>query len=63
MNSKLTIVVALYLLIGVMFPVSGQKWARMMQDPNVNFYDVQKEFNRYWKEHEREMEKEKKAND
>ena len=25
----------------------------MMQDPNVNFYDAQKEFNTYWDEKEK----------
>ncbi|MCD4746445.1 MAG: hypothetical protein K8R58_09110, partial [Bacteroidales bacterium] len=25
-------------------------WIGMMQDPTVNFYDVQKAFNTYWKD-------------
>lgn len=28
----------------------SQKWVEMMHDQNINFYDVQKEFNNYWKE-------------
>jgi photosystem II stability/assembly factor-like uncharacterized protein len=60
MNPKLAIILTVHLLIGFAFPVSAQKWVRMMQDPEVNFYDVQKEFNRYWKEHEKEERHERK---
>lgn len=28
---------------------TAQKWVEMMQDPNANFYEVQKEFYAYWK--------------
>ncbi|MDI9339985.1 MAG: PKD domain-containing protein [Sediminibacterium sp.] len=28
----------------------SQKWVEMMQDPNANFYDIQREFNAYWKD-------------
>jgi photosystem II stability/assembly factor-like uncharacterized protein len=59
MNSKFTIILTLHLLIAAALPVSAQKWVRMMQDPEVNFYDVQKEFYRYWKEHESEVRHEK----
>ena len=42
---------------------SSQTWVEQMQDPNVNFYDVQKAFNDYYKNYEpkfRETEKLKK---
>ena len=32
---------------------SAQEWIKKMQDPSVNFYDVQKSFNEYWKKEER----------
>ena len=32
---------------------SAQDWVKKMQDPTVNFYDVQKSFNAYWKKEER----------
>ena len=32
---------------------SAQDWIRKMNDPTVNFYDVQSSFNRYWKKEER----------
>ncbi len=33
-----------------LFPAasSAQNWVEMMQDPNVNFYEVQRSFNEYW---------------
>ncbi|MCW3101584.1 MAG: hypothetical protein JWO09_24 [Bacteroidetes bacterium] len=34
-------------------PASAQDWIRKMNDPSVNFYDVQSSFNRYWKKEER----------
>ena len=39
-----------FLLIIVIFPliISGQDWIDKMQDPNQNFYDVQRDFNDYW---------------
>lgn len=36
--------------------ISAQDWVTKMQDPNVNFYDVQESFNKFW---EREEKKEK----
>jgi PKD repeat protein len=30
--------------------ITAQKWVQMMNDPNVNFYEVQKEFYAYWKD-------------
>ncbi|MFL5754463.1 MAG: PKD domain-containing protein [Bacteroidia bacterium] len=40
---------------------SAQKWVQKMMDPTVNFYDVQKSFNKHWKKeaHERERERER----
>jgi PKD repeat protein len=29
-------------------PSFAQDWVKMMQDPNVNFYQLQEEFNKYW---------------
>src|SRR3989337_3475461 len=31
----------------------SQDWVKKMQDPNVNFYDVQQSFNNYWKKEEK----------
>lgn len=39
---------------------SSQKWAGMMQDPNSNFYDVQKTFEKDWDHKEKELSREKK---
>ncbi len=33
--------------------VFSQDWAKKMNDPSVNFYDVQSSFNTYWKKEER----------
>ncbi len=41
--------------------INAQDWRTMMQDPNSNFYDVQKKANAYFKEHvKEEMERSKK---
>lgn len=37
--------------------VTAQQWVEKMQDPNVNFYEVQKSFHEYWKD--RPMERSK----
>lgn len=37
----------------------SQKWTEMMNDPSVNFYDVQKEFNKWFVITEKERENEK----
>ena len=36
----------------------SQTWVEKMQDPNVNFYDVQQSFNKYYKNKEQEHRKE-----
>ncbi|MFI5149173.1 MAG: T9SS type A sorting domain-containing protein [Bacteroidia bacterium] len=40
-------------LVFMSFQLNAQDWVQMMQDPNVNFYDVQKAFNKYWAKEER----------
>lgn len=37
----------------------SQTWMEMMQNPSVNFYDVQKEFNKSLKKYEKQLKKEK----
>ena len=41
-----------YILCLFAFLLSGslnaQDWVKKMQDPSVNFYDVQQSFNKYW---------------
>lgn len=48
-TSHLFLLVILFLFSSSAF---SQKWVEMMHDQNINFYDVQKEFNNYWKEKE-----------
>ena len=39
----------LSVIISLLFSsVQAQLWVEKMRDPNVNFYDVQQEFNSYW---------------
>jgi PKD repeat protein len=39
------------LFLTILFNASfAQNWVNMMQDPNANFYDIQREFNVYWKD-------------
>jgi PKD repeat protein len=38
----------------------SQTWVEKMQDPSVNFYDVQKSFNEYYKDSEKEHRREEK---
>ena len=50
-----------YLLITAMmipFTLFSQDWVNMMKDPTVNFYDVQKAFNKQNEKELREMERE-----
>lgn len=51
------------LLIAALFTSSvfAQDWVSKMQDPTVNFYDVQKSFNQYYSTAERQLEREKRA--
>ena len=45
---KCFLLLAAILVIGSR-SVTAQRWVEMMNDPNANFYEVQKEFNNYWK--------------
>ncbi len=51
MKTLLRIVFAF--IIAVLFPFTSnaQDWVSKMQDPNVNFYDVQREFNSYYNDY------------
>lgn len=42
---KFFIIVSLLLSVSVSL---SQEWVRLMQDPSVNFYEVQREFIKYW---------------
>ena len=35
--------------------IFAQDWVKKMNDPSVNFYDVQRSFNKYWKKEERKQ--------
>ena len=50
------------LVIAQVFPatVNAQDWVNKMQDPNVNFFDVQKDFNDHYLQKERKIERERK---
>jgi photosystem II stability/assembly factor-like uncharacterized protein/PKD repeat protein len=37
--------------------LTAQDWVAKMQDPSVNFYEVQKDFNKYFKQKEKEAER------
>lgn len=41
-----------HLILGIVILLSNnlfsQEWVEKMQDPNINFYEVQKSFNKYW---------------
>jgi hypothetical protein len=58
---KRNIVILIVLQLASFFYVAhAQKYKQMMNDPNANFYDIQKEFNKYWEKKEKKMEKESK---
>jgi photosystem II stability/assembly factor-like uncharacterized protein len=46
MKAYIFIIVVLFLTAG---NIKGQEYLRLMEDANVNFYDIQKSFNEYWK--------------
>lgn len=50
MSQKLVLFIACLLINGSFF---GQNWIKKMNDPSVNFYDVQSAFNQHWKKAER----------
>ena len=37
----------------ISIPSFSQDWVKKMQDPSVNFYDVQKSFNKFWEKEEK----------
>lgn len=43
----------LFLLLFWSSAIYAQEWVTKMNDPSVNFYDVQKSFNKYYEEYER----------
>lgn len=62
MLMKLPNCLFVFILLLLVQPAFSQKWVEMMWDPKINFYDVQKEFYRYWNEKEKEEQKEKQVN-
>jgi len=49
MKKKYLIILILLLLLSINI-VYAQKWKEMMLDPHANFYDIQREFNAYYKD-------------
>ncbi|HET7818594.1 MAG TPA: hypothetical protein VFL70_04760 [Bacteroidia bacterium] len=49
MNLKRKVLSLVTMLIVTIHFSYAQKWVQMMKDPNANFYEVQTEFNNYWK--------------
>lgn len=45
------------LILGMLINVTAQDWITKMKDPDVNFYEVQKAFDRYYVKKEREVER------
>lgn len=43
----------LFVFLFVTTAIHAQDWVNKMNDPSVNFYDVQSSFNKYWKKEER----------
>ncbi|MFL5764886.1 MAG: PKD domain-containing protein [Bacteroidia bacterium] len=62
MNKKLPLLAVIVFLMSAGTVFSQNTWVEKMQDPNINFYDVQKSFNQYYKykeaEHRREERRE-----
>jgi PKD repeat protein len=60
MKNKLLLALSAFALVFSQ-TISAQTWVEKMQDPNVNFYEVQKAFNAYFgKDKQRELQREKK---
>jgi len=56
---KRNIIILIVLQLASFFYVAhAQKYKEMMNDPNANFYDIQKEFYKYWEKKEKEIKKE-----
>ncbi len=49
MKNKYIKKIGVLLLACVQFSANAQNWAKKMDDNNVNFYQVQQDFNAYWK--------------
>ncbi|MBL7922740.1 MAG: T9SS type A sorting domain-containing protein [Bacteroidia bacterium] len=56
---KKCILLTLLLWAGLSSGLYAQNWVEMMKDPDVNFYDVQKAFNRYYVKKDRQIERQK----
>ena len=37
-------------LLFTFITIQAQTWVELMEDPSVNFYDIQKSFNEYWED-------------
>jgi len=45
--------ITILLIVSNSVVLFSQNWVKKMENPSVNFYDIQKEFNNYWKKQER----------
>ncbi len=54
----LSLIVCAFLLLVAFSSYAQQDWVEMMQNPNTNFYDVQKAFNKYYEKTKAEKGKE-----
>ncbi len=54
---RITRLLALMLALSFSIPAMAQDWIEMMKNPDVNFYDVQKAFNKYYVKKERQAER------
>lgn len=60
MLKKLLLTSLIILCVSYPFRVSAQDWVTKMNDPNVNFYEVQNSFNKYFAKKDRWIERAKK---
>jgi hypothetical protein len=60
MLKKLLLTSLIILCISSPFSVNAQDWVSKMNDPNVNFYEVQNAFNKYFAKKDRAIERAKK---
>ena len=60
MFKKLLLTSLIILCVSCPFRVSAQDWVTKMNDPNVNFYEVQNAFNKYFAKKDRLIERAKK---
>jgi len=49
MKKKISVIIFLILSLGINQNLFSQEYIELMDDPKVNFYEVQKKFNQYWK--------------